>query len=82
MSPIVSSATAIAFLPGQFATQMPRSLAASTSIVLKPAPARTTIPRRPASSIARVTWVDRTTSTSAPVLPIASSSVASARSGW
>ena len=66
----VSSATATAFLPGQFATQIPRSLAASTSIVLTPAPARMTRAMRPFSSIGRVTFVERTMSTEASLRSI------------
>src|SRR5450759_4113297 len=40
-SPHASSATAIAFLPGQFETAMARAEAAWRSIVFTPAPART-----------------------------------------
>ena len=79
--PVASSATAMAFLPGQFATQMPRSLAASTSMVLVPAPARTTSWRFPDSSIGRVTCEERTTRTSAPVLFTAASRLSPETSG-
>jgi hypothetical protein len=41
---MVSSATATEFLPGMFATYTPRAEAASTSIVLVPAPALTIRP--------------------------------------
>ena len=67
ISPKASSATAAALLPGQFATSMPSRVAASTSIVLKPAPARTTRFSEPARSVSAVTRVLRTTRTSAPV---------------
>ena len=50
-------------------------------MVLYPAPARTTSDRRPASSIGVVTFVPRTTSTSAPVAAMACESVSSFRSG-
>src|SRR5918994_3347871 len=51
-------------------------------MVLYPAPARTMSDRRPASSIAAVTFVPRTTSTSAPLVPIDACSVSSFSSGW
>jgi hypothetical protein len=44
-------------------------------MVLTPAPARTMSDSAPASIIASVTWVDRTTSTGAPVFLIAAISV-------
>ena len=44
---------------------MPRLEAPATSMVLTPAPARTISASGPASSIASVTWVERTTSTGA-----------------
>jgi hypothetical protein len=47
---------------------MPRRDAAATSIVFTPAPARTISESDPASSIASVTFVLRTTSTSACVV--------------
>src|SRR5207237_772007 len=51
-------ATAVVLPPGVFITTTPRSVAASTSIVSTPAPARpTTSSARPASSTARVTLV-------------------------
>jgi hypothetical protein len=62
--PIVSSATAIAFLPGQFATMMPRESPTATSIVLTPDPARTIELQRGRAACGDVTFVDRTTSTS------------------
>ena len=61
---------------------MPRVDAAATSIVLYPAPARTMRESRPASSMAAVTFVLRTTSTSAPLVRTASTSAASLASGW
>ena len=68
MRPHASSATATAFLPGQFETETARAEAAATSIVLTPAPARTMRERLfPWSISAAVTFVDRTTRTSAPV---------------
>src|SRR5688500_6175558 len=60
---------------------MPRRDAAATSIVFTPAPARTISARAPASSIDSVTFVERTTSTSAPLATIRAASCASARSG-
>ena len=60
---------------------MPRTDAAATSIVLNPAPARTMSARRPASMIASVTLVERTTSTSACVSPSAAASAASLSAG-
>ena len=65
---MVSSATAIAFLPGQLATKIPRLLAAAASIVLVPAPARITSERcGDAASAASLTTVERTTRMSAEV---------------
>jgi hypothetical protein len=62
---MVSSATATAFLPGQLATYTPRAEAASTAIVLVPAPARMTSARlADAPRWAALTLVLRTTSTS------------------
>src|SRR5688500_5318084 len=60
---------------------MPRLLAPATSIVLYPAPARTMSDRRPASSMGDVTFVPRTTRTSAPLAAIASVSASSLSSG-
>ena len=75
MSPIASSATATLFLPGQLLTKMPRSLAAATSIVSYPAPARTmSASRAPASIVARVTFVLRTTRMPASPMRAGSSS--------
>src|SRR5688572_698359 len=55
---MTSSATAIAFFPGQFETNTPRAEAAATSMVSMPAPARITRPRPgPAPSVAAVTFV-------------------------
>ena len=79
--PNASSATATEFFPGQFATEIPRSDAASTSIVLYPAPARTTRERWPVSSMGRVTFVERTTSASAPLDRSASVRASSFASG-
>ncbi len=68
MSPQASSATATAFFPGQFETEIARADAPATSIVFTPAPARTIRERLlPWSISAAVTRVDRTTRTSAPV---------------
>src|SRR4030095_5125055 len=50
---------------------MPRFDAAATSMVLTPAPARTMSDNAPASIIASVTWVDRTTRTGTSVFLIA-----------
>ena len=50
---------------------MPRLDAAATSMVLYPAPARTTSLSGPASSMARLTSVERTTRTSGFVSPMA-----------
>ena len=60
---------------------MPRFEAAATSMVLTPAPARTISDSAPASIIASVTWVDRTTSTGACVCLIAATSVSPDASG-
>src|SRR4051812_46072690 len=60
---------------------MPRVLAPATSMVLYPAPARTMSDSRPASSMGAVTFVPRTTSTSAPVEAIACARESSLRSG-
>src|SRR5829696_2877869 len=60
---------------------MPRREAAATSMVLYPAPARTTSESRPALSIASVTLVLRTTRTSACVSAIARVSASSLSSG-
>ena len=65
IKPNAISTTALEFLPGQLATKMPSDLAVSTSMVLKPAPARITRASRPARSISEVTRVLLTTSTSA-----------------
>ena len=51
MRPHASSATAIAFLPGQFETAIARAEAAARSIVFTPAPARTISARPEAPSI-------------------------------
>src|SRR5215471_5598642 len=61
---------------------MPRRDAATTSIVLYPAPARTISDKDPPSSIALVTVVPRTISTSGPPSRIAAASASSLRSGW
>ena len=67
ISPSVSSATANAFAPGTLHTSIPSSRARAVSIVLVPAPARTTSFREPpASSAAAPTRVLRTTSASNP----------------
>ena len=65
MRPIVNSATAVAFLPGQFATYTPFVEAWATSIVSYPAPALI-ISERPenASISSAVTLVDLTIKTS------------------
>ena len=61
---MVNSATAIAFWPGTLATWTAASAAASTSMVLVPAPALTTSPRESPDSIASaLTAVDLTTKT-------------------
>jgi hypothetical protein len=75
---MVSSATATEFRPGTLATSTPARVAASTSIVFVPEPARTTsrIESAAAKTLAG-TRVLRTTSTLTPV--IASGSVASVR---
>ena len=79
-SPIVSSATARAFLPGTLHTKTPSSAARSQSIVLVPAPARTMRPSESAwSSAAAVTLVERTISTSKPAM--CSGKVSASRSG-
>ncbi|MFO0632310.1 MAG: hypothetical protein U0168_05610 [Nannocystaceae bacterium] len=56
---MVSSATAMAFLPGQLVTNTPWRLAAATSMVLTPAPARTTRPSRGAAAKALRTDLGR-----------------------
>ena len=71
----------MAFLPGQFATRMPFAVAALTSIVFTPAPART-MSFSVGGIIASVTFVERTTSAPARVVASASASAASFRSGW
>src|SRR4030095_8604315 len=60
---------------------MPRFDAAATSMVLTPAPARTMSDNAPASIIASVTWVDRTTRTGASVFLIAAMRVSPDASG-
>src|SRR5918912_1549966 len=60
---------------------MPRFDAVATSIVLYPAPARTTSDSAPASSIGAVTAVLRTTSTSALLSRTAAVNASSLRSG-
>src|SRR5260370_15959450 len=60
---------------------MPRLEAVATSVVLYPAPARTTSDSDPASSIGPVTVVLRTTSTSAAVSRIAAARASSLSSG-
>ena len=66
-NPIASSATLTLFAPGAFMTTMPRALAAVTSTLSTPVPARAMARRRGAASInAAVTFVAlRTTSASA-----------------
>src|SRR6266511_315531 len=65
--PIASSATAIEFCPGQFATNTPRRDAAATSIVFTPAPARTTSESAGApSKTSAETCFERTTRIDAP----------------
>ena len=67
ISPSVSSATASAFAPGTLHTSMHSSLARPVSMVLVPAPARTTsFSESPASSAAAPIRVLRTTSASNP----------------
>ena len=67
ISPRVSSATASAFAPGTLQTSIPSDRARSTSIVLMPAPARTTsFSESAASSAAAVIRVLRTMSASNP----------------
>ena len=57
-----SSATAIEFLPGQLLTKTPRALAVFTSMVLTPAPARSTSASWSAAlSVSAVTCLPRTT---------------------
>jgi len=61
MCPMVSSATAAAFFPGQFATYTPRFEQVPRSIVFTPAPARMTNANAPpASTCAASTFVERT----------------------
>src|SRR3954468_6998332 len=60
---------------------MPRADAAATSMVLYPAPARTMRARAPASIIASVTLVERTTSTPALLSASAAASASSLRAG-
>ena len=66
-SPIASSATLTLLAPGAFMTTMPRALAAATSTLSTPVPARAIARRRGAASMnAAVTFVAlRTTSASA-----------------
>jgi hypothetical protein len=61
---------------------MPRREAAATSMVLKPAPARTMSFKGPASSIGSVTFVERTTRMSGRKCATASVSESSFASGW
>ena len=77
---MVSSATAIAFRPGQFATSTPAAVAALTSIVFTPEPARM-ISWSSGVIMAAVTFVDRTINTPALVAASASTSAWSARPG-
>src|SRR2546422_98381 len=67
-SPIACSAALTVFAPGAFITAMPRRVAAWTSIVSTPVPARATTWRRGArANRSAVTWVSlRTTSACAP----------------
>ena len=71
--PNASSATAAEFFPGQFATMTPCAVAAATSIVFTPAPART-MSLSGGDMAGAPTFVDRTIRTSADVRVTASAS--------
>ena len=71
--PNASSATAAEFFPGQFATITPCAVAAVTSIVFTPAPART-MSFSDGGIAGAPTFVERTISTSAAVRVTASAS--------
>ena len=82
MSPHASSATASEFLPGQLATEIPRPLAALTSMLSVPAPARTISASWPAVSIASArTFVERTTRICGSCSSIAAGRVSGERLG-
>ena len=78
MSAIASSATLMLFAPGAFMTTIPRSVAAGTSTLSTPVPARAiTLKRGAAAMSAAVTFVAlRTTSASAPARSRVNSSAA------
>lgn len=75
---MVSSATAMAFWPGQLATNTPRALAAARSIVFTPAPARTIkLSAVPASIAFWFTSLERTTRMFTPATACGSSATVS-----
>ena len=81
MRPKASSTTAPALPPGQLETCMPDAFAASTSIVLNPAPARITSLSLPPARASAFTLVLLTTSTSARDFAMASLSEPATTSG-